>query len=101
MLVGSASNGTGMDVDAKFNTSWRLTEHTLIGVDARIRGDLFDSTDVEARANPNARDFELTMGPALSWQLGVVQLQGLVGVLAPKGAGPVEPVGMALASFGF
>jgi hypothetical protein len=99
--VASASNGAGMALDAKLNTSWRLSEYMLIGMDCRIRADLADNADVEARGNPNARDFELTMGPAMSWQLGIVQLQGLVGAYSPKGTGQLEPTGMLLANFGF
>ena len=70
---------------------------------------LLNSADLPSRGtvlfteaiDPAIVDKTIGARRSFSWSAGPVQLQGLVGLLSPKGSAPIQPSAMALASFGF
>ena len=91
----------GRDIEAKGFAGYRFSEAVRAGLDSRIQTEVSDS-ESSALKPPNARDYDLTAGPAVSWMVARnVQLQALVGVAQPKKTALTTPVGVVSASFDF
>lgn len=104
----------GKDVEAKAFAGYRFSEDVRAGVDGRIQKAVGEE---EAAAPPTpgvpaiatGRDYDLTVGPALSWiiarDLGKVfhnlQVQALVGFAQPKHTDTSAAVGILSASVDF
>src|ERR1700687_464894 len=93
VAVGTTVKGDeGTYLEMKMSAGWRLDQEPRVSLDARMRADLVDHVENTAASPPDARDFDLLTGPALSWTSGVVHLQGLAGVTAPKGTTAIGAV---------
>jgi hypothetical protein len=92
--------GSGKDVEVKGFAGYRLTEALRAGVDSRLQAEVGDTGPA---ATPKVgRDFDLTVGPAVSWLvLRTLQLQALVGAGAPKGSTRTVAVGLLAAALDF
>jgi hypothetical protein len=92
--------GSGKDVEVKGFAGYRLTEALRAGIDSRLQAEVGDTAPA---ATPKVgRDFDLTVGPAVSWLvLRTLQLQALVGAGAPKGSTRTVPVGLLAAAMDF
>ena len=101
-VFGVETGGTGgRDIEAKGFAGYRFSEAVRAGLDSRIQTEISDS-EKSAQKPPNARDYDLTAGPAVSWMVARnVQLQALVGVAQPKKTDITTPVGVVSASFDF
>jgi len=101
---------SGKDAEAKAFAGYRFSEDLRSGLDGRIQVEVGE----EEEAGPTAarkvgRDYDLTVGPAVSWivarNLGTLfrnfQVQGLVGVAQPKRTDITAAVGIVSASIDF
>jgi hypothetical protein len=92
--------GQGKDLEVKGFAGYRFNEAVRAGVDSRLQAEVGDSAN--ASAPKIGRDFDLTVGPAVSWQVvRAVQLQALVGALAPRRTDSTVPVGLLAAAVDF
>jgi len=91
----------GKDIEAKGFAGYRFTEAVRAGIDSRLQAEMAD----EGRAAPKApgiRDYDLTVGPAVSWLITrTFQVQALVGMAQPKKTDITAPVGVVTASLDF
>jgi hypothetical protein len=100
----------GKDVEGKAFAGWRFSELLRAGIDGRLQAEIEDEEAPEPGTAPKiGRDYDLTVGPAVSWivarDLGRMaknlQLQALVGVAQPKGTNSTSAVGVLAASIDF
>jgi hypothetical protein len=100
------AEGGGKDGEIKAFAGYRLGESVRVGIDERLQAELADddeneNTVVGAQA-PTGRDYDLTVGPALSWMITrELQLQALAGVAQPKKTNITAPVAVVQLSFDF
>jgi hypothetical protein len=80
----------------------RLNESLTAGIDGRLQAELADDDEDAASSPPNTRDYDLTVGPALSWMVTrTIQVQLLAGLAQPKKTNITAPIGVVQASFDF
>jgi hypothetical protein len=100
----------GKDAEAKAFAGYRFSEDLRTGVDGRIQVDVGEEeTPPPGVPSLTGRDYDLTVGPAVSWivarNLGQMfhnlQLQALVGVAQPKRSDMTAAVGIVSASIDF
>ena len=100
----------GKDAEAKGFAGYRFTEDLRGGLDGRIQVEVGEEETPAPGAPPKTgRDYDLTVGPAMSWvvarNLGAMfhnfQVQGLVGVAQPKRTDLTAAVGIVSASIDF
>jgi hypothetical protein len=100
----------GKDVEGKAFAGWRFSELLRAGIDGRLQAEIEDEeTPAPGSAPKIGRDYDLTVGPAVSWivarDLGKMaknlQLQALVGVAQPKRTDSTSAVGVLAASIDF
>jgi len=96
----------GKDVEAKGFVGWRLTQAIRAGVDARLQAEVGDEEaalpPVGTPPTPAVRDYDLTVGPTVSWMVTpTIQLQALVGLAQPKKTNLTTGVGVVYASIDF
>ena len=91
--------GGGKDVEVKGFAGWRVSEAVRAGIDSRLQSEV---SDQQASPTPKVgRDYDLTLGPAVSWMINrTIQVQALVGVAQPK-TDRTSPVGVVSASIDF
>jgi hypothetical protein len=90
----------GKDVEVKGFAGWRFTEALRAGVDGRLQAELED--EAQPATAPVGRDYDLTVGPAVSWLVTrTIQVQALVGLAQPKKTNLTSPVGVVSASIDF
>jgi hypothetical protein len=98
------AEGGGKDGEIKAFAGYRLGESVRVGIDERLQAELGDDEEEAAPAvgTPSVRDYDLTVGPALSWMITrELQLQALVGMAQPKKTNITAPVGVVQVSFDF
>jgi hypothetical protein len=110
-VVGFETGGAqGKDVEGKAFAGWRFSELLRAGLDGRLQAEIADEGEAAPGAAPKiGRDYDMTMGPAVSWivarDLGKVaknlQLQALVGVAQPKRTDLTAATGVLSASIDF
>jgi len=106
--------GGGKDIEGKAFAGWRFSDDVRAGIDSRLQAEVGDEEQqtTPTRGLPLAtsiRDYDLTVGPALSWivahdigrALKNLQVQALVGVAQPKGTNSTSAVGVLSASVDF
>lgn len=92
--------GGGKDIEAKGFAGYRFSESVRAGLDGRVQAEVSDQQG--AKPLTNARDYDLTAGPAVSWLVTrTFQLQALAGVAQPKKTSITAPVGVLTASLDF
>lgn len=92
--------GNGKDLEMKGFAGYNFNEAVRAGVDSRLQVEVGDSAP--AATPPVGRDFELTVGPAVSWLVTrKLQVQALAGALSPKGTTRTVPVGLLAAALDF
>lgn len=90
----------GKDVEAKAFAGWRFTEGLRAGIDGRLQAEIED--EAQPATPPVGRDYDLTVGPAISWLVTrTIQVQALVGLAQPKKTDKTSPVGVVSASIDF
>jgi hypothetical protein len=90
----------GKDVEAKAFAGWRFTEALRAGIDGRLQAEIED--EAQPATPPVGRDYDLTVGPAVSWLVTrTIQVQALVGLAQPKKTDKTSPVGVVSASIDF
>lgn len=90
--------GEGKDIEGKAWAGWRFNDAVRAGIDSRLQAEAEDEEAVPTIG----RDYDLTVGPAVSWMvMKNLQLQALVGVAQPKKTDITTPVGTISASFDF
>ena len=101
-VFGVETGGTGgRDIEAKGFAGYRFNESVRAGLDSRIQTEISDS-EKSAIKPPNARDYDLTAGPAIAWMVTRnIQVQALLGVAQPKKTDITSPVGVVSASIDF
>ncbi|MBS2023146.1 MAG: hypothetical protein JST92_12095 [Deltaproteobacteria bacterium] len=93
--------GQGKDIEIKAFAGYRFTDSVRAGLDFRLQAEMDDEEEANKPANAG-RDSDLRSGPTVSWMITEkVQVQGLVGVAAPKGTNNVAPLGAVFLSFDF
>jgi hypothetical protein len=101
---------SGKDVEAKAFGGYRFSEDLRAGLDGRIQAEVADEQAPPPGAPPKTgRDYDLTVGPAVSWivarnlstLLRNLQLQALVGMAQPKKTDTTSAVGVLSASIDF
>jgi hypothetical protein len=93
--------GGGKDGEVKGFTGWRFNASLSAGIDGRIQMELADeeAAPVHLVAAPATRDYDLTVGPAISWMpMQTLQLQLLTGLAQPKKTNITAPVAVLQAS---
>src|SRR5581483_10305419 len=91
----------GKDVEAKAFAGWRFNEAVRAGVDSRLQAEIEDEA-APITPVPTGRDYDLTVGPAVSWLVTrTIQVQALVGMAQPKKTNLTSPVGVVSASIDF
>lgn len=96
------AEGGGKDGEVKAFAGYRLGESVRAGIDGRLQAELGDDEEETAAQVPGTRDYDLTVGPALSWLVTrQVQLQALVGLAQPKKTNITAPIGVVQVSFDF
>jgi hypothetical protein len=91
--------GEGKDVELKGFGGYRFTDAVRAGVDFRVQ---VEAGDAEVAVSNTGREYELTTGPAVSWQIGKnFQLQALAGMMQAKKMNTTVPVGVLSASIDF
>src|SRR3954471_3929212 len=100
----------GKDVEGRAFAGWRFSELVRAGIDGRLQAEIEDEETPAPGAAPKiGRDYDLTVGPAISWivarDLGKaaknLQFQALVGVAQPKGTDLTAATGVLSASIDF
>ena len=100
----------GKDVEGRAYAGYRFSEDLRAGIDSRLQAEVEDEGAIPVGAPPKTgRDYDLTVGPAVSWivarNLGSVlrnlQLQALVGVAQPKRTDTTAAVGIVSAAVDF
>jgi hypothetical protein len=93
-------SGAGKDFEARGFAGYRLNNEVRAGLDGRLQVEV---SDEEGAVKPlGVRDYDLTMGPTISWAVvRNVQVQALVGVAQPKKTATTAPLGVISASFEF
>jgi hypothetical protein len=97
------AQGGGKDGEVKGFAGWRFNESVTAGIDGRIQAELADqeATAIPVGALPT-RDYDLTVGPAVSWMVTrTLQLQLLGGLAQPKKTNITAPIGVLQASLDF
>ena len=90
----------GKDVEAKGFAGWRFNEALRAGIDGRLQAEIED--EAQPATAPVGRDYDLTVGPAVSWLVTrTIQVQALVGMAQPKKTDKTSPVGVVSASIDF
>lgn len=105
---------SGKDVEAKAFAGYRFSDDLRAGLDGRIQLEVGDEQSAAPpvgtpAAERRGRDYDLTVGPAISWivarDLGKafhnLQLQALVGFAQPKKTDTSAAVGVLSASIDF
>jgi len=104
---------SGKDVEAKAFAGYRFNENLRAAIDGRIQVEVREeeaAPPVLGPAVPAGRDYDLTVGPAVSWIVAGnvggdmfhnLQVQGLVGVAQPKRTDMTAAVGIVSASIDF
>jgi hypothetical protein len=96
------AEGGGKDGEIKAFAGYRLGESVRVGIDERLQAELADDDDDSADQVPGTRDYDLTVGPALSWMVTrELQVQALVGMAQPKKTNITAPIGVVQLSFDF
>jgi hypothetical protein len=91
---------SGKDVEAKAFAGWRFNEALRAGVDSRFQVEVSDQAN--PITPPTGREYDLTLGPAVSWMAAkTLQIQALAGVAQPKKTNLTSPVGVISASYDF
>ena len=91
----------GTDVEAKAFAGWRFNEAVRAGIDGRLQAEIEDEA-APLTPTPVGRDYDLTVGPAVSWLVTrTIQVQALVGMAQPKKTDKTSPVGVVSASIDF
>ena len=92
---------SGKDIEVKAFGGYRFNDSIRAGLDGRLQAELED--EGAAPKPPGApRDFDLTAGPALSWDITKqLNLQALVGVFMPKKTNVTSPGGVIQLAFDF
>jgi len=94
--------GAGKDGELKAFAGYRFSPSLSAGIDGRIQAELADDEGEQGAKPLNARDYDLTAGPALSWMVTrTIQVQALVGVAQPKKTNITAPIGVMQASIDF
>jgi len=95
----------GKDAEAKAFAGWRFSPTVRAGVDFRVQAEVGEE---EAGAvlpppgTPIVRDYDLTVGPSLSWLVTkTIQVQALVGMAQPKKTDITSAIGAVYASIDF
>ncbi|MGZ6123598.1 MAG: hypothetical protein ACXWLR_01485 [Myxococcales bacterium] len=92
----------GKDLEAKGFAGWRFNESVGAGVDGRLQAEIEDEAQPVTPTPAVGRDYDLTVGPAVSWLVTRnIQVQALVGVAQPKKTDKTSPVGVVSASIDF
>jgi hypothetical protein len=93
--------GEGKDGEVKAFAGWRFNSTLSAGIDGRLQAELGDDQN-EAAAPLGSRDYDLTVGPALSWMVTrAIQVQLLAGLAQPKKTTITAPIGVVQASIDF
>ena len=99
-VVGKGLGGdAGTDVEGRLSTGWTLGESARLGLDARLRSELIDSSKLAAP--PVGRDFDLMTGPTASVVIQGVQLQAFAGYAAPRHSYRAGPAALGSVSIDF
>jgi hypothetical protein len=101
-VFGVATGNTGgKDIEAKAFAGYRFNDAVRAGIDSRLQAEVSDEENAIAKP-ANARDYDLTVGPAVSWMvMRNLQLQALVGFVQPKKTDITSPLGFMSMSFDF
>ena len=93
----------GKDVEVKGFAGWRFNEALRAGIDGRLQAEIEDEAQpLTTPGLPAGRDYDLTVGPAVSWMVTrTFQVQALVGMAQPKKTDKTSPVGVLSASLDF
>jgi len=93
---------SGKDVEAKAFARWRFNEAVRAGIDGRLQAEVSDEALPAGATPPTGRDYDLTVGPTLSWMVTrTIQVQGLVGLAQPKKTDITSATAAVYASFDF
>jgi len=101
---------SGKDVEGKAFAGWRFSELVRAGIDGRLQAEIEDEETPAPGAPPKiGRDYDLTVGPAISWivarDLGKaaknLTVQALIGVAQPKQTDLTSATGVLSASIDF
>jgi hypothetical protein len=96
------AEGGGKDGEVKGFAGWRFNEALTAGIDGRLQAELADDDENASAKPPGARDYDLTVGPALSWMATrTLQVQLLAGLAQPKKTSITAPIGVLQASIDF
>ncbi len=101
--------GGGKDAELKGFGGWRFSDALRAGVDSRLQVEVGDAETQVPGVVQIGRDYDLTVGPAVSWivarDLGRtarnLQLQALAGLAQPKKTDITAAVGILSASIDF
>jgi len=97
--------GNGKDAEGKAFAGWRFNEALRAGVDFRMQAEVGDEeavTTPPAPGTPSVRDYDLTVGPTISWLITkTIQVQALVGMAQPKKTDVTSAIGAVYASIDF
>ncbi|HEY2030811.1 MAG TPA: hypothetical protein VGH20_16555 [Myxococcales bacterium] len=101
-VFGAETGAGGKDAEVKGFAGYRFSPSLSAGIDGRLQAELGDD-EVEALTTPNGvRDYDLTVGPAVSWMITrTIQLQALFGLAQPKKTNITAPLGALQASVDF
>jgi hypothetical protein len=95
----------GKDAEAKAFAGWRFNDAVRAGIDFRMQAEVGDEEQALAPpppGTPSVRDYDLTVGPTISWLVTrAVQVQALVGLAQPKKTNVTSAIGAVYASFDF
>jgi hypothetical protein len=110
-VFGAETGGeAGKDVEGRAFAGWRFSELLRAGLDGRLQAEVADEGTPAPGAAPKlGRDYDMTVGPAVSWiaarDLGRMaknlQFQALAGVAQPKRTNSTSAVGVLAASIDF
>jgi hypothetical protein len=91
----------GKDAEVKAFAGWRFNSVLTAGLDGRLQAEL-GGDENEAPKPLGSRDYDLTVGPALSWMATrALQVQLLAGLAQPKKTTITAPIGVVQASIDF
>jgi len=91
----------GKDIEVKAFGGYRFNDKIRAGIDSRFQTEIEDEGAV-AKPPGAPRDFDLTAGPAVSWDITrQLNLQALVGVFMPKKTNVTSPGGVIQLAFDF
>jgi hypothetical protein len=102
-VFGAETGGqSGKDVEAKAFAGWRFNEAVRAGVDGRLQAEVADEAPQVGATPSSGRDYDLTVGPTVSWMVTrTIQVQGLVGLAQPKKTDITSGTAAVYASFDF